>query len=161
LIAAANIKTIMKKFILPLLGLLFIVGCVSPTPVVTRNASGIPVATNNVITVDTNRINAGIAAAQGVNAATAPFNPYAPLVSPVVSEIGALVFLASSIYAGVKNKQKGAMLAAVVQGVEGASPPGANDTTPITLAAVKQSIQASATAAGVQPALHAVVVNNT
>lgn len=161
-------KTLLKFPVLCYLGIVLtgasiglgVAGCVSTVPTVTTGTNGLPV-TNQTAVVDTNRINAAVAAALGINAATAPLNPYAPIVAPVISEIGTLVFLASTIFAGIKNNQKGAMLAAVVQGVEGAAPPGSTDSSPITLAQVKQSIQASASAAGVQPALHSVVQANT
>lgn len=42
----------------------------------------------------------------GVNAASAPVNPYAPIIQPVVYGLAGIITAASTIVAMIKNKQK-------------------------------------------------------
>jgi hypothetical protein len=118
--------------------------------------------TNTVWTVNTNAINSAAGLAQTGVALGAGLNPaVGPLGNLAVAWGTGGAFLLSTILAAYRNQQNKNILAAVVQGVEGAAPTGQGDNFPVTLATVKASIQNAATAAGVQPALHSVVMANT
>lgn len=139
---------------------------VSAWPVVSTNATGTVVTntilvTNTVYLPDTNRINQIAGAAQSGLGIASTFYPPALAASPLIPWGASLLLAISTALAAYKSQQNKNILSAVVQGVESAAPTGGNDATSITLAAVKQSIKDSASAAGVQPALHAIVQSNT
>lgn len=150
---------------------------VSQTPVVATNPVTLIVVTNLIpvtnfvpvtnyvaqpFTVDTNKIGQIVQAGQSVGTAVGVFNPAIGMtVTGGMGLVGTLLFGISTAVAAYKNQSNKNILQAVIQGVEGASPVGGNDATPITLAAVKQSIQNEAVNSGVQPALHAIVTANT
>jgi hypothetical protein len=135
-----------------------IIGCTTSVP---NPYAGLPNQPPTIQVADTNKINAGSAAASTVAGVASSLYPPAALVNPLIP-IGTSIALAiSTALAAWKNQKNKNILAAVVKGVESAAPFGGTDLTPISLAVVKSSIKSSATAAGVQPALHEVVQANT
>lgn len=92
-----------------LVGLAILVyGCASPNP--TYNASQ-PVSASNPAYIPNTNVTTGIGVAQGVNAVTAPLNPYSPLV-----DIGLTTGLAvAAWFAKRKNDQLAASTAVTNQ----------------------------------------------
>lgn len=120
------------------------------------------VVTNTVYSVDTNRLQQIVSTAQTVGSVAGVYYPPAGAAISTIAGIGGtLLFGISTAIAAYKNQQKKNILQAVIAGIEGAPPTGGNDATPISTAAVKQSIQTQAINAGVQPALNALVKTNT
>lgn len=131
-----------------------IVGCATTIPNPNAGQPGQP-ATIKV--ADTNAINAASSAASTVAGGVATLYPPAALINPLIPIGTTIAFAISTALAAYKNQQNKSILNAVVQGVESAAP---NDQSTVTLAAVKQNIKDSASAAGIQPALHAIVQSN-
>lgn len=113
--------------------------------------------TNFVFAADSNKI-AGVAGTLGtINSASAPLNPYAPIVSTVIPWGAALVGAISTAFAGYLNNKKAGVISAIVQGVEGAAPAGGNDLTPVSVSVVKASVAKKAAIMGISPAVDAAV----
>lgn len=145
-------------------------------PIVATNSAGV-VATNlaSVVTVqpvtnlvaqpvqvNSNGIQQIVSGAQTVGAIVTPINPAIGMsITTIAGLVGTLLFGVSTGVAAYKNQSQKNILQAVIAGVEGAPPAGGNDATPITTAAVKQSIATAATNAGVIAPLNALVKATT
>lgn len=119
--------------------------------------------TNLVTTyaVNTNLINTigtGATIVAGIASAANP--AIAPVANVVIPwGVALATTIAGAIAAYLNQKNKG-VAASIIAGVEAASPAG-NDNAPVSVAAVKASVQNTATLNGNLPAVHAAVVSNT
>ncbi len=91
-------KTILSTLTL-LVPLCLLIGCLQSVPIT-------PGSTNTVSQVNTQLIDQVRDTVIGVNAASAPVNPYAPIIQPVVYGLAGIITAASTIVAMIKNKQK-------------------------------------------------------
>lgn len=112
--------------------------------------------------VNTNQISRIVYDVQTAGGIVGTVNPVAGMAtSTAAGLLGTLLFSLSAGYAAYKNQGTKNILSAVIAGVEGAAGPNGTDTTPVTVAAVKASIQSQAIKNGSQPALNAAVQKQT
>lgn len=116
--------------------------------------------TNTYYVPNTNQIAAVASTLQAVNSATAAFNPYAALTSPVISWGAAAAGILAAFVAGYKNNTKSGIITAITSGIESAAG-DLPDSAPITVAQVKASVQKQATLLGNVPQVHSAVQANT
>lgn len=116
--------------------------------------------TNTVYAANTNQIQSVASTIGTINAATAPFDPYAPAVSTALPWFTTIALALSTGIAGFLNSKKNGIISAITTGIEGAAG-DLPDNAPITLAQVKASVQKQATLQGNLPAVHAAVQANT
>jgi len=141
-----------------------VTGCISPNPApgtVTTSPTGalvtnppVPAYIPNPLLLTASNYASGAA---GVASLVPVASPWAAAASVLIPIVFGAVGAASGYYAQAKQTgTANSMLTAVIQGVEAAT-----SQPTVTASAVKSAIQSRATAAGVQPALDAVVQANT
>lgn len=94
---------IAKRYVLVLLSLVMFAGCVTKNPAYTPSQ---PISVSNPVYVpDTNKLNSTFGTISTVNAATAPADPYAPLVNLGIElGLGAATII-SGMFASSQNKK--------------------------------------------------------
>lgn len=112
--------------------------------------------TNFVYSPNTQAIASVVGTLSALNAATAPLDPYSPLVSTVLPWGAALIGTLATGFAAYQNNRKKGVISALVTGIETAAG-GGTDTTPITLQTVKASVKNQSVLNGTAPDVQAAV----
>ena len=96
----------LKRLGLIILSTVALAGCITKNPNYNPAQPATPVSGNNPVYLpDTNSIGKYTAIATGTNAATAPADPYAPLVQTGIETIAGIVTAVSLLFANKKNTQ--------------------------------------------------------